>query len=423
MIDRTVQPKLEAIKSLDYTHPVETKLKNGTPVYHINAGSQEVLKIEFIFKAGHYVQPKKLVSLLTNKMLSLGTASYSAYEIAEQIDTYGAYLDSHIDKDHASVSLYCLNKHLKKLLPVFHEIICKPRFSETEFKTLINKTKQEHSINLEKVKYLAREHFFTALYSTNHPYGLKLEFDDFDKISLEDISEFYQNYYSLINCKIIISGKFDPEINSLLDDYFNGTESFKTIPEKHFDLISPKEYKIKIKKEGALQSAIRIGKPLFKRNHPDYMQLSILNTVLGGYFGSRLMSNIREDKGYTYGIGSSIISYFHSSFFSISTEVGSEYTLAAIEEIYNELKRIREELISGSELHLVKNYLTGQIIRSLDGPFALSDRAKMIIKHGLPFDYFKKYVQEINSISPQKLIEMANTYLEKDMLIELIVGA
>jgi predicted Zn-dependent peptidase len=422
-INRKIQPKIKNIEKLNYLLPEVTHLNNNTPLYKINTGTQEVLRIEFIFRAGIYFQSKKLIASLTNKMLSLGTKSYSAFEIAEQIDTYGAYLDTSVDKDYASVSLYCLNKHLKKLLPVFQEVINEPRFSEKEFNILLDKTKQEHSINLEKVKYLARVNFYQLLYGKNHPYGMVLDFNDFDKIDISDIKNFYQEHYTQSNSKIIISGKTPSNIKELMNQYFNTEETELINSHSNFNIDSSIENKHKITKIGALQSALRIGKPIVKRKHPDYVKLNVLNTVLGGYFGSRLMSNIREDKGYTYGIGSSIISFQHSGYFSITTEVGDQYKDAALEEIYKELHILRTELIPHSELELVKNYITGQVIRSLDGAFALGDRLKMLINYELPHNYFQNFATEIRETNSQTLLELANKHLAEDSLIELVVGS
>jgi predicted Zn-dependent peptidase len=250
-----------------------------------------------------------------------------------------------------------------------------------------------------------------------------LDFNDFDKIDISDIKNFYQEHYTQNNSKIIISGKTPSNIKELMNQYFNTEETEIINSHSDFNIDSSIENKHKITKTGALQSALRIGKPIVKRKHPDYIKLNVLNTVLGGYFGSRLMSNIREDKGYTYGIGSSIISFQHSGYFSITTEVGDQYKDAALEEIYKELHILRTELIPHSELGLVKNYITGQVIRSLDGAFALGDRLKMLINYELPHDYFQNFVTEISETKSQTLLELANKHLAEDSLIELVVGS
>jgi len=144
--------------------------------------------------------------------------------------------------------------------------------------------------------------------------------------------------------------------------------------------------------------------------------------VFGGYFGSRLMANIREDKGYTYGIGSAMVSFRHAGYFTISTEVGAEVTKDAIKEIYFELNKLQTEKISENELSLIRNYMLGTFLRSIDGPFALADRFKGIYFNGLNYDYYERYVETIKSITPKQLQDLANKYLKKDEMIELVVG-
>lgn len=422
-INRTMQPQIEIIDKLNQLTSTKTILDNGIPFYQINAGTQDLIKLEFNFKAGLYYQSKKLLASFTNKMLSLGTKSFSAFDIAEKIDAHGAYLDTSVDKDNATVSIYCLNKHLSNLLPLLQEIIYEPTFSEKEYSILLNKSIQEYSINLEKVKYIAAVNFTHLIYGNSHPYGLVTEKEDFEKIQLSDLRNFYNAHYNQNNCTIIASGKISTDLTSQLNKYFGEDKKSISVTNSTKHNLDYSAQKHKIVKAGSLQSAIRIGKPIFNRLHPDFNKLSILNTVLGGYFGSRLMSNIREEKGYTYGIGSSLISMQNSGHFSIVTEVGAKFTDLAIEEIYKELKVLRTKKIPEEELTLVKNYITGQIIRSLDGPFALSDKLRMLIHYNLPTSYFQDFVEEINTTNSQNLIDMANQYLAPNSLTELVVGS
>ena len=157
-------------------------------------------------------------------------------------------------------------------------------------------------------------------------------------------------------------------------------------------------------------------------HNEDYIKLQILNTVLGGYFGSRLMKNIREDKGFTYGIGSAIIPLKNSAYFFISAETGSDVTFQAVEEIYKELRKLKEQPIPIEELDLVKNYKTGEIMRSLDGPFAISDLTKLTIQFDLDADYFSKYISVIRNITSSELQDLAIKYFNENDLYELIVG-
>jgi predicted Zn-dependent peptidase len=177
-----------------------------------------------------------------------------------------------------------------------------------------------------------------------------------------------------------------------------------------------------IEKPDAIQSAVRVGRLLFNKKDPDYFKFQVLNTVLGGYFGSRLMANIREDKGYTYGIGSGLASLVNGGYFFISTEVGVDVTNNTLSEIYKEIKLLREQPVNNEELETVRNYVLGQFLRSVDGPYSLADKFKAIWEFGLGYDYFENYFKAVKTITPKEIQELANKYLQEEDLIELVVG-
>jgi predicted Zn-dependent peptidase len=148
----------------------------------------------------------------------------------------------------------------------------------------------------------------------------------------------------------------------------------------------------------------------------------VVSTILGGYFGSRLMANIREDKGYTYGIGSNIISKLHAGHFYISTEVGADVTNQALTEIYKEIALLRDELVADEELELVKNYLTGTFLRSIDGAFSLAQKFTGVYFYNLGYDYYTKYIDTLKNITPENIKDFACKYLQEEDLYELVVG-
>lgn len=423
-MNRIQQPHINSIDNIGLWNSEHYELDNGLKVHQIDAGTQDVVKIEFIFEAGICQQTKKLMSILTNKMLAEGTNNYTAYQIAEKIDTYGAFLSTSVDKDFSSIALYSLNKHLSKLLPILEEIILKPSFHKQEFDLLLNKLEQEFIVNQEKVKHLAQTNFNRLMFGENTAYGQMANSHDFKIIELDDIKQFYLKKYSLSNCNVFVSGKITPDFKNLFNKHF-GTESSREFAKNSndFKLQPTQKLKHKIVKKNAMQSAIRIGKPLFNLHHPDFLGLLILNTILGGYFGSRLMANIREDKGYTYGIGSSVFSLKHSGLFTIITEVGSNYLDASLEEIYKEIIRLQKNEVSQEELALVKNYILGQMIRSMDGPFSRHEKLKSTVLQGLDLSHYQKRLEVVKNIDSSQLMTLANKHLQLNSLIELIVGA
>jgi predicted Zn-dependent peptidase len=161
---------------------------------------------------------------------------------------------------------------------------------------------------------------------------------------------------------------------------------------------------------------------MFNMHHQDYMDFYVLNSLLGGYFGSRLMSNLREDKGYTYGVHSTIYTRLYTGVFEISTEVNKENTKAAIDEIKMELLRLRMELVEEEELQIVKNYIIGHTLRGIDGPIKTSKLFKTLLVHDLNFNFSKEFENSVRKVSPQRLNELANQYLKEDDLYQVVVG-
>jgi len=426
-VNRKTPPDFKTVERINLIEAVETPLNNGIPLYLIDAGTQDLVKIELIFPAGSWHQPSPLLASTANAMLNEGTSRYSSEEIAEKIDYYGAFLEIECGKDFAYVSLYTLNKHLKNTLPVLEEIVKNSIFPKGEFKTYLQNRKQRFIVNLEKVGIVASKKFNEMLFGNDHPYGHNVTLNDFDRLKRKDVVGFYDRFYKLDACKIIAAGKIPDDLIGLLNKHFGSGKGLKVMAETSVTSPSPpagggSRGEVFIPKKDALQSAIRIGKKLFTKKHPDYMSMQVLNTVLGGYFGSRLMANIREDKGYTYGIYSALVSLQSEGCFFISTETGVDVCNQAIDEIYRELKRLREELIPDDELQLVKNYLLGALLRSIDGPFALADKFKGIMEYGLDYSYYSKLVDTIKEITSVKLNDLANKYLRQEDMYQVVVG-
>ncbi len=426
IIDRKIVPEVKTpdIKGINLFEPETFRLDNGIPVHVIDRGKRDLLRLELIFKAGYYVQSAPLLAFATGMMMKEGTSKYSSVEIAETIDHYGTYFENLIDQDMSCLCLYSMSENLKYVLPVIQDILLKPVFPEDELTVFRAKHKQQFIINSKKVEYQAKVNFNSNIFGHEHPYGQKVELKDFDLLSREQIIDFYQKNYSSSNCKIIVSGRSASDTIDLLNDYF-GILNWSTkngFEHNEPDQKPAAEKKQLIYKEDAIQSAIRIGKPMFNKLHPDYTGLKVLMTVLGGYFGSRLMSNIREDKGYTYGIGSGMVSLLNGGYMFISTETGIEYTSETLKEIYFELDKLRNEIISEEELELVKNYMLGELLHNFDGPFDIADRYRSVIEYDRDFKYYRESIESIKKISKDDLKQLAEKYLEPDSFYEVIAG-
>ena len=428
IVNRKKQPDIFEIapdrKVVELITPQIFTLDNGVKVYVINAGTQELVHVEFIFNAGIWYQEKPFVAMSANDLMKEGTQNMTARQIADELDFYGAFHDSSTEKDTAFQGLYSLNKYLPETLKVMEEIIKRPLYDQKEVDIYLRKRYQGLLVQMEKVDYLARIHFGELLYGTQHPYGRWASPEEVKSVDRDNIAAYHKQYYRSSNCYIIVAGKIEDAIIELLNQHFGGDDwNGPAISDgTSFEVLSAEEFNHHIVKPDALQAALRIGKVLFNRTHPDFAGMHVLNTILGGYFGSRLMTNIREDKGLTYGIGSGLVSLKHSGFFYITSEVGTEVADVAMNEIFKEIEQLQKVPVSLSELNLVRNYLGGTFLRAVDGPFYLADRFREIYEHDLGIEHYFHMLETIQHITPDELMDLANRYLNIDSLYRLKVG-
>lgn len=422
-LDRKSQPKSYNIDKIKFENPTKLVLDNNVPIYYFNKSDQEILKIDFVFNAGTKYQEKPLISTLTNSLLKEGTKLYTSKQISEKIDFYGAYLQTSTSKDNAIISVYCLNKNLKYLLPIIAEVIKNPIFDKNELKLTAHKLKQRFILDSNKVNVIAAREFANKIFGKNHPYSYNVELNDFDNVKSEQLFSFYNRLYNVNNLKIIIAGNVNDEVIRSLSDNFSDKWNKNNITEyKKIQVKSVKKKFNLIKKEDTVQTSMRIGKILINRTSADYKPMLVVNTILGGYFGSRLMTNIREDKGYTYGIDSSVVSLADEGYFVISSEVGKDVCKKAIKEVYNEINKLKKELVSKEELNLVKNYMLGTILKSFDGVFSTSNNFISLMANNLDFKYYNELIQTIKNINENEIIDLTNKYFETDKFIEVVAG-
>ena len=420
MLDRNMEISFQEIQMPSFIKPQSFFLDNGIKVHLLEAGEKELCRVDLVFHAGSKMQNKPLQAILCNALLFEGTKDLKAETIHEQIDFYGAYTQLDINYDRSIVTLYTLNKYFNKVFPIFINAIKNAVFPEQLFRVVLEQKKQRFIVNSDKVEFVAKNTFFNSIFK-DHSYGSSICISDFDNILKQDIINFHNHYYKNASPEVYIAGMMPAKGDLILNQFLGSWNMNIPFPiNQHIPSII--NDKIHISKDGALQSAIRIGRVTFNSHHKDYHQLKFLSVVLGGYFGSRLMKNIREDKGLTYGIGASCVQQEESGYFCISTEVKGEATQLALEQIYYELRQLREEPISSKELDLVKRYVMGQILKSADGPFAQVSLLKNLHMHGLGFEFYKEYEMMLDQLDSHRLQYLANKYLKKEDLCEIVVG-
>jgi zinc protease len=422
MLNRTIAPESKQIDEIDFIEPVKQKLDNGIPVFTINAGQQELVRIEFIFENVNWNPAKPLQAVAVNHLINNGTAQLTAMEIADKVDYYGAFLQTEYGADQSSVKLYTLNKHLASVLPIIYSILNESVFPDQELGIFIQNQKQSLQVSLQKNDFLARKHFAHALFGDT-TYGSNIGADDYDALNHTDLLDYFKAAYKPENCTIIVAGKFEDTEFRILNDiigvnWLNNSPS--AINEFTFAHVAGNE--LFIEKPDAIQSAIRMGALAITRNHADFPGLQVLNCLLGGYFGSRLMANIREDKGYTYGIGSAVSSLKDAGYFFLATEVGADVCESALVEIEKEIDLLKSEAVGAEELDLVRNYMLGSMLGSLENAFSHADKFKNVYFSGLDYSYYDNYIRTVKTISGEELKALANKYLNTANFTRVVVG-
>lgn len=399
-------------------------LDNGIKVHSLQDNEASIVKIDFIFEAGTWYQECLLQSLLANSLLLSGTSSFSEKEIAEKLDFYGAWVQLSNSYRSASFSLFALPKFLKETLTVVESTLKHSEIPESAFFRLLEKQKQSFLLSKKKVKVQANKLLNKNLWGENNPYGWCLEIADFEKITVGLVRDFYHRFYTSDNCQIVVTGNVTDEILSQLNSFFGGKDwgGKEILPEPKYAFEKSEQKEIFQSQKDAVQSAVCLGCETIPQTHQDYDLLRFVIFVLGGYFGSRLSSVIREEKGFTYGITARCRTTKDISSIVISTETATQYVKPLIDEVFVQIRRLQQELMSEEELQMAKNYALGEIARSSDGLFQLSELYISLMFNQGEVGALQHFIETIQTITAEEIQFIANRYLNVDDFICVVVG-
>jgi predicted Zn-dependent peptidase len=398
-------------------------MSNGIPVYLFPAESTEIVRLDLTFNAGTLNETQPLQARFTNVMLPGGTAAMSAKEIDEEFDFHGSFPNFSVERDKAVVQLFMLPADFSVTATLLNHIVTEPLFPPHEIKMHQETRLQSFLINRQKVSFISIESLLELLYGTDHPYGRRIQPEYFGEVTRESLVSFHNSFYKKGVKRIALAGRItDKEINVIEDLFGKASPSYSN---NQFPALTDTGYegqKLFIEKKDALQSSLRIARRTVNMSHADFPGMKVVDTILGGWFGSRLMRNLREDKGYTYGIGSSLHSFLLGGMALISTETGAQNTRAALNEIYREMDNLQASLVPKSELRLVRNSMLGDMVRQFDGPFSTCDSFMNALDAGLGIDYYNTLQEKIRSISANEIKQLAETYYSKESFCEIVAG-
>ena len=420
MVDRTAPPAYSAVEHVDLIEASPFALDNGIKGYFVNAGAQPVMRLEFIFRAGKKQEAAAGISFFAGKMLPEGTASYNASELFEFFDSLGAFVEVIAGFDYINLTIHLLNKHLDRLLPVIAELLYQPRFGEAELQHLQKVKKQQLQVELQRNNMVASRKFRKAVFEDRHPYGRSLELTDIEHVQMQQVRDHFEQH--MINrFEIIASGQIGAHEIELINQHLG------QLPAQEILLSAPLPFSYQPtefldEKDDSLQSSIRLGAPCISRKHPDYWKLAIANEILGGYFGSRLMKNIREDKGYTYGIYSALSHLEDQSLLVIGTDVKKEHRLQTLFEIRSEIKKLQHDPVPQEELKTVTHYMAGSFAADVNTPFSLAEKFKTLHFHQLDYGHYRDFFKTLSDISPEDVMAASRQYIDLNQFSQVVVG-
>lgn len=420
--NRKIGPNITAITDVPLPLVNNYQLSNGIEVYDVGGALQDVIKLEIVFNCGRPHEPKKMISKAVSYLMKEGTPDKNSLEIAELVDHYGATLKTTTNLDDSRIILYSLSKFFPKVLPLIVEIITQPQFPQAELSNYVENSVQNLQLDLAKDEFIAYRILTEKIFGENHPYGYNSSEKLFRTLKHDDIQSYHTSSYGASNCTIYISGKTNQHTRQILEDQFGSLDQ-KQKATVNIPAVENQKGEFFIESPNIHQTAIRIGKRLFNRKHEDYASMFFLSTLLGGYFGSRLMSNLREEKGYTYSIYSGLDDFVYDGYFYISADVGNEFVENSIKEIHKELQVLMTEEISEKEVSLVKNYLMGNFLNSLDGPFNQAQVIRSFQSKTGDWKHFSEFIEGIKTMDASKLSSTAAKYLNPESMITVLVGS
>ncbi len=419
MLNRSLAPAFSKFFSFELPYPEVVKLQGDIDFVFLPQLQQEVFKLEVVFNAGKWFEPKPGLAHFTSILLDKGTSSKSSKEIAVLLDYYGAQVEISSGYDFVSVSCYGMRKYFQETISLFEEILIGPVFPERELELQKEIFLQNLAINEKKNSFVASKLIRQNIFGANHPYGGSVEKNNVAELASHELKGYFKTYFSPF--EIYWIGNLDSQQTQWLTDRLSSMANGKSVDEKNFPIIAGDPLQ-RIAKPDSVQSSIRLGMRTIDRGHNDYFSLLLLNHILGGYFGSRLMKNIREEKGLTYGIYSSLNPFKNDSMFSIGADVNKDNLELTVNEIKKELEALSLHPIAQDELDIARNHLLGSLQLEVANPFSTFSKIKSIRLNKLGNDYYHNLFSEIQLFTPGSLQAIAQKYFNASELMEVSVG-
>lgn len=419
--DRKKGPHIAGLPPVDLPEYKKYFLDNGLEVYELAGGAPGVCKLDVVFSGGRPFEKKASLSRACTFLTKEGTTTLNSTELAEYFDYYGSTLSTFSTLDHCGMSLFTLSRYFELILPQFVSTLKDSVFPEEEIRKFKKNAKKKLKEDMSQNDIVAFRHLTEQLYGSRHPYGYNSTAASIDAITRADLTDHYSATYTGANGFVVVSGDLPGNCASLLNTYLGAIKKQKVLVPQLPPVAENVPAVLKIQGANELQASIRIGKRIPGRRHEDYPGLILLDQILGGYFGSRLMSNIREDKGLTYNIYSTVELMRYDAYWMIATETSVGNVSPAMAEIRNEMEALVSHPVSLKELDMARNYLLGNLVTSLDSVFSIASMLRNLKCEGGDFGLLDEIIRKIRQITPADISYLSGKYLSPDSFHIVIV--
>jgi len=405
--------------------PTETfSLPNGLKITMVPYGAIPKVTIDVTVRAGALNETASQVWIadITTQLMKEGTATRSAEQVAHEAASMGGTIDVNVGPDQTEISGDVLSEFGPRMVALLADVVQHPALPASELSRL--KADAIRRLNIQKSQPgpLARERFLKALYP-DHPYGRVFPTEPMILgFTVEDIQKFYQQNFGAARTHIYVAGKFDPKavkaaITQSFSAWTRGPDPLIDIPKP----VTKHEVEL-VDRPGAAQSTLYMGLPTIEPSNADYIPLQVMNALLGGSFGSRITSNIREQKGYTYSPSSQLSPRYRDAYWVQMADVTTAVTGPSIKEILYEIDRLQKEPPPNAELDGIKNYLAGVFVLRNSTRQGVIAQLQFVDLHKLGDQYLDTYVQKVYSVTPAQIRLMAEKYIDTGKLTIVVVG-
>ncbi|HET8737636.1 MAG TPA: pitrilysin family protein [Pricia sp.] len=411
----------------DFTLPKKevVTLDNGLTLVMVPYGAIPKATIRFSIKTGNIDEKENQVWLsdLLADLMEEGSTTRTAQQIADEMAGMGGNLNIGVGPHTTSISSSVLYEYAPKAIALMADVLINPKWPAEELDRLKNDMKRNLAVQLARPQAQASSEFFAAIYP-DHPYGRIFPTDTMiDSYSVEDIKQFYGENFGAKRTTIYVVGSFDAEgvkkaVETSLSNWKEGTPADYSVAEP----VVANEVKI-IDRPGAPQSTIFYGLPVAADpSNEDYIALDITNSILGGSFASRITSNIREDKGYTYSPRSILDANYKSGVWYEVADVTTEHTGASLEEIQKEIKKLQDEPPSPEEMEGIINYESGLFVLQNSTPNGIIGQLIFLDTHDLEESFLTSKVENMHAVTPKMVQEMTQKYIKPGNMTLIVVG-